>query len=162
MNLLRCLQRLLAPRRTRYGCYGPKRPAPPGVGSAGRSGEGCILFRSPASPIEAIGNHQQYGCRRSAPMPLDAPVTSATGRMSASLRKRLNCCAAANCSDGPQSRTKCIATKSSYSIKSSAVASNFSGIVRPSAFAVLRLMTNSYLVGACTGRSGGFSPRNMR
>jgi hypothetical protein len=26
--------------------------------------------------------------------------------------------------------------------------------VRPSAFAVLRLMTSSYLFGACTGKSG--------
>ena len=34
-----------------------------------------------ASPIEATRNHQQYGCWRSAPMPLDAPVTSATGRV---------------------------------------------------------------------------------
>ena len=33
---------------------------------------------------------------------------------------------------------------------------------RPSAFAVLRLITNSYLVGACTGRSAGFSPLRMR
>jgi transposase len=32
----------------------------------------------------------------------------------------------------------------------------------PSAFAVLRLITNSYLVGACTGRSAGFSPLRMR
>src|SRR5262245_63833661 len=32
------------------------------------------------------------------------------------------------------------------------------GTSRPSAFAVLRLMTSSYLVGACTGRSAGFSP----
>ena len=30
------------------------------------------------------------------------------------------------------------------------------------AFAVLRLMTSSYLVGACTGRSAGFSPLRMR
>jgi hypothetical protein len=28
----------------------------------------------------------------------------------------------------------------------------------PSAFAVLRLISNSYLVGACTGNSPGFSP----
>jgi hypothetical protein len=28
--------------------------------------------------------------------------------------------------------------------------------------AVLRLITNSYLVGACTGRSAGFSPLRMR
>ena len=34
--------------------------------------------------------------------------------------------------------------------------------VRPSAFAVLRLITSSYLVGACTGRSAGFSPLRMR
>ena len=33
---------------------------------------------------------------------------------------------------------------------------------RPSAFAVLRLMTVSYLVGACTGRSAGLAPRRMR
>jgi hypothetical protein len=26
----------------------------------------------------------------------------------------------------------------------------------------LRLITNSYLVGACTGRSAGFSPLRMR
>ena len=36
------------------------------------------------------------------------------------------------------------------------------GTVRPRAFAVLRLMTSSYLVGACTGRSAGFSPFRMR
>src|SRR5262249_59990737 len=30
-------------------------------------------------------------------------------------------------------------------------------MARPSAFAVLRLITSSYFVGACTGRSAGFS-----
>ena len=30
------------------------------------------------------------------------------------------------------------------------------------AFAVLRLITSSYFVGACTGRSAGFSPLRMR
>jgi len=49
-----------------------------------------------------------------------------------------------------------------HSITSSARASKLSGTVRPSAFAVLRLMTSSYLVGACTGRSAGFSPLRMR
>src|SRR5215831_6975076 len=38
-----------------------------------------------------------------------------------------------------------------YSITSSARASRVGGTSRPNAFAVLRLMTNSYLVGACTG-----------
>src|SRR6266404_4736688 len=49
-----------------------------------------------------------------------------------------------------------------YSITSSARASSVGGISRPSAFAVLRLITNSYLVGACTGRLAGFSPLRMR
>jgi hypothetical protein len=43
-----------------------------------------------------------------------------------------------------------------HSITSSARASTDDGISRPSALAVLRLMTNSYLVGACTGKSAGF------
>src|SRR3954470_23953941 len=50
----------------------------------------------------------------------------------------------------------------SYSITSSARASSVDGTVMPSALAVLRLITNSYLVGACTGRSAGFSPLRMR
>src|SRR6516165_4552985 len=45
-----------------------------------------------------------------------------------------------------------------HSITSSAMASTPGGTSRPSAFAVLRLMTNSNLVGCCTGRSPGFSP----
>src|SRR4029078_10063489 len=49
-----------------------------------------------------------------------------------------------------------------YSMISSALASNVCGILRPSAFAVLRLMTSSYLFGACTGRSAGFSPLRIR
>src|SRR5262245_62332174 len=42
-----------------------------------------------------------------------------------------------------------------HSITSSARASNVAGTSRPSALAVLRLMTSSYFVGACTGRSAG-------
>src|SRR5262249_42005275 len=49
-----------------------------------------------------------------------------------------------------------------HSITSSVRASSDGGISRPSAFAVLRLITSSYLVGACTGRSAGFSPLRMR
>ena len=48
-----------------------------------------------------------------------------------------------------------------YSITSSARASTDGSIVAE-AFAVLRLITSSYLVGACTGRSAGFSPLRMR
>ena len=49
-----------------------------------------------------------------------------------------------------------------YSITSSAVICIINGSVSPSAFAVLRLMINSNLVGACTGRSPGLSPLRMR
>jgi hypothetical protein len=49
-----------------------------------------------------------------------------------------------------------------HSITSSARASSVGGTSRPSALAVLRLMISSYFVGACTGRSPGFSPRSMR
>src|SRR5262249_11006048 len=47
-----------------------------------------------------------------------------------------------------------------YLITSSARASNVAGTSRPSARAVLRLMTSSYLVGACTGRSDWLSHRD--
>jgi hypothetical protein len=49
-----------------------------------------------------------------------------------------------------------------HSISSSARASSVGGSSRPSALAVLKLMTNSNLVGACTGKSAGFSPLRMR
>ena len=44
------------------------------------------------------------------------------------------------------------------SITSSALASSDGGTERSGAFAVFLLMISSYLVGACTGRSAGFSP----
>jgi hypothetical protein len=50
----------------------------------------------------------------------------------------------------------------SHSITSSARASSEGGTVIPSAFAVLRLITVSYLVGAWTGKSAGFSPLRTR
>ena len=45
-----------------------------------------------------------------------------------------------------------------YSITSSARTSKGGGTVRPSAFAVLRLMTRSNLVGCSTGRSPALAP----
>src|SRR2546427_8727723 len=45
-----------------------------------------------------------------------------------------------------------------HSITSSARASKFGGTSRPSAFAGLRLSTNSNLVGCMTGRSAGLAP----
>src|SRR5262245_6162232 len=58
--------------------------------------------------------------------------------------------------------SRCSELSKLYSITSSARASRVGGISSPRALAVLRLMTSSYLVGACTGRSAGFSPLRMR
>ena len=44
----------------------------------------------------------------------------------------------------------CATAGAAYSITSSALASSAVGMLRPSALAVLRLMINSNLVGACT------------
>jgi len=49
-----------------------------------------------------------------------------------------------------------------YSITSSAIARRLGGIVRPSDFAALRLITNRNLVGCTTGRSIGFVPLRIR
>jgi hypothetical protein len=49
-----------------------------------------------------------------------------------------------------------------HSITSSARASRVAGTSRPSALAVLRLMTSSYLVGCNTGRSTGLAPLRIR
>ena len=49
-----------------------------------------------------------------------------------------------------------------YRITSSARRSSDCGIVRPSAFAVLRLMTSSNIVGRTTGKSAGLSPLRIR
>ena len=45
-----------------------------------------------------------------------------------------------------------------YSITSSARVSSVGGTMMPSAFAVFKLITSSYLVGCSTGRSAGFAP----
>src|SRR5262245_33018814 len=50
---------------------------------------------------------------------------------------------------------------SDHSMTSSARSRNDSGIVRPSACAVVRLMTRSNFVGCSTGRSAGFAPRRI-
>src|SRR5499427_4889647 len=49
-----------------------------------------------------------------------------------------------------------------YSITSSASAITVGGTVRPSVVAVLRLMANSNLAGACAGSSAGLAPFKMR
>ena len=58
----------------------------------------------------------------------------------------------------PTPRDECAAF---HSITSSARARSEGGIVRPSALAVLKLMTNSSLVGNSTGKSLAFAPLNI-
>src|SRR5262249_17591734 len=48
-----------------------------------------------------------------------------------------------------------------HSITSSARASSVAGTSRPSALAVVRLITRSNLVGCSTGMSAGFAPRKI-
>jgi hypothetical protein len=62
----------------------------------------------------------------------------------------------------PESAMSTRSKAAAYSITSSARASTELGRSRPSNLAVFRLITSSYLVGACTGRSAGFSPLRMR
>src|SRR6516225_4838672 len=59
----------------------------------------------------------------------------------------------------PEPRDEC---PSFHWITSSAVANSVSGMVRPSALAVFKLMTSRTFTGCCTGRSAGFSPLRMR
>ena len=61
-----------------------------------------------------------------------------------------------------QAAKKCDELPPPHSITSSARASSAGGTVIPSALAVFRLITSSNLVGACTGRSAGFSPLRIR
>jgi hypothetical protein len=72
--------------------------------------------------------------------------------MSASLRKRPNCCAAkkmTRCAiTGREQMQQTNVRQCDYSITSSAVASSVGGTVRPSALAVLRLITNWNFAGA--------------
>ena len=53
-------------------------------------------------------------------------------------------------------------TSKLQSITLSAIAITPDGMVMPSALAVLRLITNSYLVACTTGRSAAFSPLRIR
>src|SRR5262249_26716368 len=68
-------------------------------------------------------------------------------------RERPSCCRAAEQGDE---------LAPFHSITSSARASSVFGTIRSSALAVFKLISNSYLVGTCTGRSAGFSPLRIR
>jgi hypothetical protein len=76
--------------------------------------------------------------------------------------ERGHCAAQRGCPLRAKSRLMHRRKERPYSITSSARLSSAGGTVRPSAFAVLRLMMSSNLVGSCTGRSAGFSPLRIR
>ena len=64
--------------------------------------------------------------------------------------------------DDGEPREPCGQYTASHHGINSACASNDCGIARPSAFAVLRLMTMSIFVGCSIARSPGFAPLRMR
>ena len=72
------------------------------------------------------------------------------------------CCARAASGHARRATEQGDEVASPHSITSSARASTVAGTSMPSALAVFMLITSSYLVGAWTGRSAGFSPLRMR
>ena len=56
----------------------------------------------------------------------------------------------------------CLLSPLGYSMTSSARARSVGGTSSPRTFAVFRLITSSYRVGCCTGKSLGFVPRRIR
>jgi hypothetical protein len=78
--------------------------------------------------------------------------------MSASPRKRRSVALRRDDAKGHKP-TYAVQQIAAYSITSSAVASSAGGTSRSSVLATLRLITNSYLLGACTGSSLGFALR---
>src|SRR5262249_222138 len=103
----------------------------------------------PLCPLWVIGDREGRS-RTIAHVRFDPKTTIANQNVIRSL------CAKSR-SDAPQ-QTPCT---DYYSMTSFASASNLSGTVRPSALAVVRLMTRSNLVGCSTGRSAGFAPRRI-
>ena len=63
---------------------------------------------------------------------------------------------------GCRAAEQCDELASFHSITSSALTISELGTIRPRAFAVLRLIASSNLVGSWTGRSAGLSPLRMR
>src|SRR5262245_25165083 len=107
--------------------------------------------------MSALGQKQTYAVQQtmSALHPI-ATMKADIGKLSCPLYPQKRTCAVhAPMSAMGQKRTW------PYSITSSARASSVGGSVMPSAFAVVRLMTNSNLVGCSTGMSPGFVPRRI-
>ena len=153
------------PRRLRLKegfCAYPRRPTQSLLVEPSTSDAGKLVplrANEPAQFIRLIGG-AMCGCsrRKSSAPNLQCPmsvVSPLTPRLSVSADIPVR-------QQSASSGREQVQQSRGYSIVSSAVASSVAGTSRPSAFAVLRLITSSYLVGACTGRSAGFLPLRMR
>ena len=98
-------------------------------------------------PMSQLGQSRRFGdvCDMSALPPTTAVMMQCRERQKGANSELMHC-----------------SKKPLHSITSSASASSLSGISRPSAFAVLRLITKSNFVDCWTGKSAGFSPLRMR
>jgi len=103
----------------------------------------------PEPPMAQMGQKRRSQSERGSRA---CPLCSDSDRVGASQRSAALC----------QLRRNASQQTEPYSITSSARASSIGGTSRPSALAVLRLMTNSYLVTCWMGRSTGFSPLRIR
>jgi hypothetical protein len=99
------------------------------------------------------------------PPPFGKVVKGIDGRHHGQTRYRVRCPPFATDLGAPQRTTLCakrrpeqVQQRSSYSITSSARCWSIQGTSRPSALAVLRLITSSSFVGCSTGRSSGLLP----
>jgi hypothetical protein len=126
-------------------------------------------MRCTAHPGSAVGHFRQIDplptlsasplrsdrVRTFAPQRIDAVCVSSSGGKF--VTRRFQTFATKSATSGLMQRSK----RRCYSITSSARASSIGGTSRPSALAVLRLMTRSNLVGCSTGISPGFAPRRI-
>ena len=124
------------------------------VPTAERTVDPARMFMESLTPRPELENSQGQSLH------IDKPGPSA--RCPLYLQEPPNIRAAAKRRFVPEADSCSAAKGNPYSITSSARASRLGGTSRLSALAVLRLMTSSYLVGACTGRSAGFSPLRIR
>ena len=142
-------------RRSRPPVGGRVRPPAPAADridpSAQRYSIATLLALDVAGFAQALRNAATSCAYAAGDALLRNPITGIAG-----------CCARAASGHAAAPPSSVMNSRRSHSITSSARASSVGGTSRPSAFAVLRLMTSSNLVDCCTGRSAGFSPLRIR
>ena len=149
-------------------------PLPPSINCCGAQCQGgstkiCVagahlqpaLQREPdESQMSALGQEATFVPQNlMSALPRIATVKADLRKKSCPLCSRKRTCAAHQPISASGQKRTCYQF---YSIISSARCWRDTGTSRPSVFAVLRLITSSYFVGACTGISLAFSPLRMR